>query len=569
MAPSLSPPNLLLLITDQQRAPMHWPTEPGWLDALAPTDAELRRSGVSFEQAFIATCMCSPSRASFLTGTFPSRHGVPLTLTYGDLWPDPATVPDVLRTAGRLLASGDAPRGRLLKAFGRSTLRLGPKSGSEPELPTAVPTIARMLRAHGYEVVLKGKWHLTKPVDGQEFGPADSARLERDYGFAGWEPPDAGGTAKAHHFGGGTAGRSGEGWDEDYTRQAERWLAQADLPEPFCLIVSLINPHDVLGYPASYAAGGYADAEFRDLGVGLPPTVDENLRDKPGVQALAQLGQAAYLGALRDDSARLDYVNFYAYLHRVVDEKLGRIVAKLGDASDPGSLRGRTMIVRFSDHGELGLAHGGLRQKMFNAYEETIRVPLVVSNPVLFPAAATSAAPVSLVDVVPTLLSLAGADAGGAVLDGVDLTPVLAHHANPGREALDRLGVSIPAVTDAPATAQSLRDDVLFTYDDHQAGTAFQEAPGQPNRIRCVRDRRFKYAVYLDPSGRATPEYELYDLEADPVEARNLVDKRSGRGRTPAAERERRRLHERLAAALEETGTASPALPDPPSAGAR
>ena len=70
------PPNLLLLITDQQRAPMHWPEEPGWLDALTPTDAELRRTGVSFERAFTATCMCSPSRASFLTGTYPSRHGV-------------------------------------------------------------------------------------------------------------------------------------------------------------------------------------------------------------------------------------------------------------------------------------------------------------------------------------------------------------------------------------------------------------------------------------------------------------------------------------------------------------
>ncbi|MEA2479488.1 MAG: choline-sulfatase [Thermoleophilaceae bacterium] len=561
MAEPGRPPNLLLLITDQQRAPMHWPDEPGWLDALTPTDADLRRTGVSFEQACIATCMCSPSRASFLTGTFPSRHGVKLTLTYGDLWPDPANVPDVLRTARRLLASGDAPRARLLRAFGRSSLRLGPKSGREPELPTAVPTIARMLRARGYEVVLKGKWHLTKPVDGHEFGPADSVRLERDYGFAGWEAPDAGGDAKAHHFGGGNAGRSGEGWDEDYTRQALGWLAQAGLPEPFCLIVSLVNPHDVLGYPNSYEKGGYDPAEFRDLGVQLPPTLRENLRDKPGVQSLAQLGQAAYLGALHDDRARLDYVNFYAHLHRLVDRKLGRIVAALGDGGDPASLRARTMIVRFSDHGELGLSHGGLRQKMFNAYEETMRVPLVVSNPVLFPAGATSAAPASLVDVVPTLLALAGAGAGGAVLDGVDLSPVLARHARPQREALGRLPVAVPALTAPAAPSDAVRDDVLFTYDDHQAGTAFQEAPGQPNRIRCVRDPRHKYAVYIDPTGRAGPEYELYDLEADPNEASNLVDKRTGVGRTPGAEGARRRLHERLAANLAATGTAAPPLP--------
>jgi choline-sulfatase len=562
MTSSSRPPNLLLLVTDQQRAPMHWPSEPGWLDALMPGDAELRRTGVAFEQAFVATCMCSPSRASFLTGTFPSRHGVTLTLTLGDLWPDPHNVPDVLRTAGELMASGDAPRDRLARAFVRSTLRLGPKSGREPELAPGVPTIARMLRARGYEVVLKGKWHLTKAVSGQDFGPADTARLERDYGFAGWEPPDAGGDAKAKHFGGGNAGATGEGWDEDYTRQAEAWIGQADLPEPFCLVVSLVNPHDVLGYPAQFEAGGYDAAEFRQLGVGLPPTIDEDLRDKPGVQALAKLGQVAYLGALRDERARLDYVNFYAHLHRVVDEKLGRVLAALGDAADPGSLRSRTVIARFSDHGELGLSHGGLRQKMFNAYEETIRVPLVISNPVLFPGGATSNGPVSLVDLVPTLLSLAGAAPGDAVLDGHDLVPVLARHAAPDRAALERVPVEFAsAVTDAAAGSDAVREDVLFTYDDHQAGTAFQEAPGQPNRIRCVRDRRWKYAVYLDPSGRSRPEYECYDLEADPAEAHNLVDKQTGRGRTAAAERERRRLHEWLAAALEETGAVAPPLP--------
>jgi arylsulfatase A-like enzyme len=198
---------------------------------------------------------------------------------------------------------------------------------------------------------------------------------------------------------------------------------------------------------------------------------------------------------------------------------------------------------------------------MFNAYEETLRVPLVVSNPVLFPAPATSDAPVSLVDVVPTLLALAGADAGGAALDGHDLSPVLARHANPEREAVGRLPVAVPALTEPATKAESVRDDILFTYDDHQAATAFQEAPGQPNRIRCVRDRRFKYAAYLDPSGRVAPEYELYDLEADPDEAHNLVDKRTGRAHSPAAERERRRLHERLALALEETATAAPGLP--------
>jgi arylsulfatase A-like enzyme len=386
-------------------------------------------------------------------------------------------------------------------------------------------------------VAFKGKWHLSKPVDGADWSAADAARIERDYGFADWEPPDAGGDAKAVTFGGGNAGTTHEGWDEDYTRQMERWLDREDLPEPFCLVFSLVNPHDVLGYPSQYERGGYSAADFRGLGVPLPPTIDEDLREKPTVHSLMKLGQTAYIGALPDRRAQQDYVNFYAYLHSVVDEKIGRLLAGLGDPTDPGSLRSRTVIARISDHGELGLSHGGLRQKMFNAYEESIRVPLVVSNPRLFPEPRESDALVSLVDLVPTLLGLSGSPGDPERFDGRDLGPLLR-----GERA-------------------SVRDAALFTYDDHQAGTAFQNVPGQPNRIRCVRDARRKYAIYLDPSGGTAPEYELYDLDDDPNEARNLVDKRTGRGRTPQAERDRLELHERLEHACAATGTMSPALP--------
>jgi arylsulfatase A-like enzyme len=198
-------PNLILLVTDQQRAPQHWPEDRAWLDELMPNDAELRRTGVSFTRAFTATAMCSPSRASFLTGTYPSRHGVTLTLTEGDLFPDSDNLPDVLRTVAGLAASGEVPRGRLGRAFLRGLLRLGPKSGHEPELPAGIDTLATLLRERGYHVALKGKWHLSKPVNGREWSDADPERIERDYGFADWEPPDAGGDAKAETFGGGNA----------------------------------------------------------------------------------------------------------------------------------------------------------------------------------------------------------------------------------------------------------------------------------------------------------------------------------------------------------------------------
>ena len=533
----MNAPNLILLVTDQQRAPQHWPADPAWLDALAPNDAELRRTGMSFTHAFTATAMCSPSRASFLTGKYPSRHGVTLTLTEGDLFPDARNLPDVLRTVAALARSGAVPRGRLARAFGRGLFRLGPKSGNEPELPPGIDTLATLLRERGYHVALKGKWHLSKPVGGRGWSDADPERIERDYGFADWEPPDAGGDAKAETFGGGNAGATHEGWDEDYTRQMEAWLAREGLPEPFCLVFSLVNPHDVLGYPSSYERGGYTAAEFRDLGIPLPATLDEDLRDKPTVHSLMKLGQTSYIGPLNGRRAQQDYVDFYAHLHRVVDEKIGRLLAALGDPDDPASLRSRTVIVRTSDHGELGLSHGGLRQKMFNAYEEALRVPLVVSNPVLFPQARASDALVSLVDLVPTLLGLAGAAPGPGRFVGLDLGPLLR------------------------GEADGLREAVLFTYDDHQAATAFQEVAGQPNRIRCVRDRRWKYAVYLDPAGEVAPEYELYDLESDPDEALNLADKRTGRGRTARAERERIRLHALLEELCAASGTLEPELP--------
>ena len=196
-------PNLILLVTDQQRAPQHWPADQAWLNELMPNDAELRRTGLSFNRAFTATAMCSPSRASFLTGTYPSRHGVTLTMTEGDLFPDQRNLPDVLRTVARLARSGEVPRKRLANRFVRGLLRLGPKSGREPELPPGIDTLATHLRERGYHVALKGKWHLSKPVNGREWSDADPARIERDYGFADWEPPDAGGDAKAETFGGG------------------------------------------------------------------------------------------------------------------------------------------------------------------------------------------------------------------------------------------------------------------------------------------------------------------------------------------------------------------------------
>ena len=160
----------------------------------------------------------------------------------------------------------------------------------------------------------------------------------------------------------------------------------------------------------------------------------------------------------------------------------------------------------------------------------------------------------SLVDVLPTLLRLSGREPP-AELRGHDLTPILASAASPDRERSGRAEVDLSPVLDHPSPAPSVRDSIHFTFDDHQAGTATVEAPGQPNRVRAIRTPTSKYAFYFDPSGDRPTEYELYDLERDPLEVENLLEVRSGEPRGPKGEALHRELSEQLELAMEECGT--------------
>ena len=502
------PPNLMLIITAQQRYPMHWPEDQEWLDQLMPADAELARTGVTFEQACIASCMCSPSRASLFTGRWPAEHGVDLTLTRGGAEIDRSHGKHALRKGIDSIKRGEMSAVEMLANTVKAVTRRPNGGTDERELDPDMENLPSVLKRAGYKTVLKGKWHLTQPV-GDDWSQADAERLADEYGFEGWVPPDAGENIEPSHFGGGNkAGKSKEGYDEDFTRQAEEFLANPP-EEPWALIFSLVNPHDVLGYPSSFKEGGYSEREWADLdAVQLPPTVDETLKNKPRAHSLLKMGQLSFLGPIEGEE-RLQYCRFYAHLHRLADAKIGRILDALGDPSDPESLRSKTVIFRTSDHGDLGMSHGGLRQKMFNAYEETVNVPLIVSNPQMFPEARRTSAPASLCDLLPTMAELAGADTGGLELRGRSLVPVLNQE------------------------AESVQEGTLFTYDDHQSGTAYRDVTPGANRIRAWRTPEATYAIYLHPHG-GPPEFELYDRRRDPDQVNNLVDRDSGRAINPA-----------------------------------
>ena len=544
------PPNLLLIITDQQRQPQHWPDDPEWLEKLTPADAEISHTGVTFTETCAASCMCSPSRASLLTGRWPDEHGVKLTLTQGGAKPDPRHAHLSVRGAFNAVRKRELTAGQAFGTVAKGAVRRPDGGDGERDLDPATPNIATVLKRAGYRTVLKGKWHLSQPVNG-DWGPDDTGHLADSYGLQDWEPPDAGENIEASHFGGGSgAGASREGFDEDFTRQAERFLADPP-PEPWALIFSLVNPHDVLGYPSTFEQGGYDRSEWSDLDrIELPDSVDENLASKPKAHATMKLGQAAYLGGLGDDDAKLDYCRFYAHLQRLADEKVGRILTALGDPDDDESLRSKTVIIRTSDHGEMGMSHGGLRQKMFNAYDETINVPLVISNPVLFSEPAVSDAPASLCDILPTVASIAGVDTSADGVRGRDLTPILAAKSKPDRSRLAASELAWSPVSEHPEPVDSVQEFSYFTFDDHQSGTAFKDVIARPNQIRAVRSPDAMYAVYRDDSGGEAPEYELYDMTTDPDQVYNLVGRDSGEVLDPR----RQDLLDRMRDALAEAG---------------
>jgi choline-sulfatase len=470
-------PNLVLIVTDQERPPMHWPE--GYAEERLPTRARLLRHGISFDGATCNTAMCSPSRATLLTGLMPAQHGVIDTLTED-----------------------------------------GPFSTTERILDPALPNLGSMLRDAGYDVQWRGKWHLSK-------GPAGDGEITAEelagYGFEGWQPPDSGGDTQSRNFGGGRADH-----DAAYIAQAVEYLegrAAGGDPRPFCLVVSLVNPHDVLGFPRDWRQ----DYELADLEgpVELPASVDEDLASnlKPTAHAAMKPAIDMAVGALDTPEQQRQYVNFYANLTAKIDRQIAPLVDFFyGEDGEPTALGEETVLVRFSDHGELGMSHGGLRQKAFNVYEESIRVPLIFSNPELFPEPRASDHPASLVDLVPTIAGLTGT-APPPGLRGTDLSPLL-------REP----------------DSGPVQEEILFTFDDMHAGTGrVREVVPAAGRIRCVREPGWKYARYFHAEGRFPAEFEMYDLTADPDELENLAHPDHPRYAEPAVVAQRERLRARLA----------------------
>lgn len=373
--------NVILFLSDQESPLLHVPNPQEWERQNLPGVTRLKKNGVEFKRAYSNACMCTAARATLFTGFLTTQTNARYVLEQ----PMPSTLYPQIDT------------------------------------PSDLPNLATAAKAAGFEegVVYKGKLHLTKPRDQEDYSWSSTDALK--YGFSRWNYPDAGSNQSLSESGGSPAfndkrfmesvGPESEGKEGVFQFLRERAASRPSSPignskKPFFLVISLVNPHDVLFYPLQFAASGYPESMLTG-DVQLPPTYAESLLTKPRAQrewVASNIGafvfslfffppssssssfgrrltrrhrvphhdhrRTASGVAPRNVSEAVKYLNFYANLVKETDSYLDQTLSLL----DELGLTNDTVVIKTADHGEMAMSHGGQIQKMFNFYEESARV---------------------------------------------------------------------------------------------------------------------------------------------------------------------------------------------------
>lgn len=439
-------PNVLILMCDQERHPMWTPDLP------LPARDWIDGRGVTFERFHHTAVQCSSSRACFWSGMYTPQNGL----------------------FGNFLQSWQ--------------LSLDPR----------IPTLGDLMREQGYSTAYFGKWHLSMAGSSLPEGPVENA--EGNYlGPYGFDYSEQSPSLEPVGYNDGVYN------DPIWTKQAIDWLAEHGGQErPWALVVSLLNPHDIAYFPRGFTA----DVKRPDWQVELPPNFADDPATKPKVHEQYHQGAALIRGNIAPDdtAAWRRLLNTYCDLVVNTDHNLAAVVRALHES---GGLDD-TVIIRTSDHGELGGSHRALG-KGPTIYEEQVRMPLSISWPAGFAnQGARTGALAEAVDLVPTCLELAGVerpDLRYPWLRGKSLVPAL----------------------ESPATATG-KDFTVTTCDENWSPQDFAGI-GRPWRkhVRAALSGRYKVARYVAMSGKPRreltddQEYELYDLHEDPLELRNLA----------------------------------------------
>lgn len=365
------PPNVLFILTDDQRADAVGYHEQPLLGIDTPHIDRLASEGARFDNMFVATSLCSPSRASYLSGTYTHTHGVYDNFT---------------------------------------------------DYPSELRSFPAILQDAGYATAYVGKWHMGEDDD--------SARPGFDY----WVTHKGQGRYYDTTFNVNGEQKTVAGYYTDrVTDMALDWLAQRDTARPFALVLGHKAPHgpfvpepryqhlyDDIPYP--YPESGF---QLQDK----PDWIRERLPTWHGIYGPLYGFREDFPD--RSPEAVADFERFIrAYVATInsVDDSVGRLYAALERSGELDN----TIIVFASDNGFLFGEHGMIDKRTM--HEASIRVPLAVRYPARIAPGTVIDEQVMNIDLAPSLVELAlGADMPSA--QGLSWAPLVEGRDIPWREA--------------------------------------------------------------------------------------------------------------------------------------
>jgi N-acetylglucosamine-6-sulfatase len=433
-----APRNVILILSDDHRYDFmgFHPNAPEWLET--PALDRLAAGGAHIQNAFVTTALCSPSRASILTGQYAHRHGV------------------VDNTSA---------------------------------IPKGTVFFPELLQKAGYRTAYIGKWHMGEDEESDRPRPG----FDHWISFRGqgvYQDPILNINGERRQMKGYTTGL--------LTDSAIEWLKQQDAAgRPFFLYLSHKAVH------AEFVPSPQHEGRYAKVPIPYPETMADTVENYRGKPDWVKEQRNSWHGVDFMYHGQFDFDTFYRrYAETLLglDEGVGRVL----EAVQQSGLAEGTLILYMGDNGFMLGEHGLIDKR--NAYEESIRVPMLAYSPGWIAPGSKIATLLRNIDIAPTILDLAGVRSERQ-MDGRSVVPALR-------------GQSMPA------------DEFLYEYYWEYA---FPQTP----TTFALRSDQYKFVFYHG----IWDTQELYDLQADPRERRNLVNAPEHKQRV---EQMRARLFDRL-----------------------